>query len=135
MKLVSSASHLLGSIESRGVPAVGCTWRFASHAVCWNRLLRTINGNTRLFLTTNSMIKAMGEIQGYNAVIEKAGGVIMKDSCCLELALDPNKVFATNSGKLGHYAPGAIGLKNTWFGTLEECIDAALTGKWRGELK
>jgi predicted aconitase len=81
------------------------------------------------------MIKAMGEIQGYNAVIEKAGGLIMKDSCCLELALDPDQVFVTNSGKMGHYAPGATGLKNTWFGTLEECIDAALTGKWRGELK
>ena len=96
---------------------------------------KRISGSTRLYLTTNSMIKAMGEIQGYNAVIEKAGGVILKDSCCLELALDPDKVFVTNSGKLGHYAPGATGLKNTWFGTLEECIDAALTGKWRGELK
>jgi predicted aconitase len=96
---------------------------------------KKIHDGTRLYLTTNSMIKAIGEIQGYNAVIEKAGGLIMQDSCCLELALDPEQVFVTNSGKMGHYAPGATGLKNTWFGTLEECIDAALTGKWRGKLK
>ncbi len=96
---------------------------------------KKIHDGVKLYLTTNSMIKAMGEIQGYNTVIEKAGGLIMKDSCCLELALDPDQVFVTNSGKMGHYAPGATGLKNTWFGTLEECIDAALTGRWRGELQ
>jgi predicted aconitase len=96
---------------------------------------KKIHDGTKLYLTTNSMIKAIGEIQGYNAVIERAGGLIMQDSCCLELALDLDQVFVTNSGKMGHYAPGATGLKNTWFGTLEECIDAALTGKWRGELK
>ncbi|MDJ0784021.1 MAG: aconitase X catalytic domain-containing protein [Desulfosarcinaceae bacterium] len=95
---------------------------------------KKISANTKLYLTTNSMIKAMGAIQGYNAVIEKAGGLILQDSCCLELAVDPDNVFATNSGKLGHYAPGATGLKHTWFGTLAECIDAAVTGKWRGEL-
>lgn len=95
---------------------------------------RTISSNTKLYLTTNSMIKEMGRIQGFNQVIERAGGVILKDSCCLELTLDPADVFATDSGKLAHYAPGATGLSNTWFGTLEECIDAALTGKWRGAL-
>ena len=95
---------------------------------------KKINNHTKLYLTTNSMIKAMADIQGYTKAIERAGGVIMQDSCCLELALDPDTVFVTNSAKMAHYAPGATGLKNTWFGTLEECIDAALTGKWRGGL-
>jgi hypothetical protein len=95
---------------------------------------KKIHGSTKLYLTTNSMIKAMADIQGFTAAIEKAGGIILQDSCCLELALDPDTVFVTNSAKMAHYAPGATGLKNTWFGTLEECIDAALTGKWRGEL-
>lgn len=95
---------------------------------------KKIHDGTKLFLTTNSMIKAMADIQGYTAVIEKAGGLILQDSCCLELALSPDTVFVTNSSKMAHYAPGATGLKNTLFGTLDECIDAALTGKWRGEL-
>ncbi len=95
---------------------------------------KKIHPNTKLYVTTNTMIRAIGEIQGFNAAIERAGGVILVDSCCLELSLHPDTVFATNSGKLAHYAPGATGLKHTWFGTLEECLDAALTGKWRGEL-
>jgi predicted aconitase len=96
---------------------------------------RKVHENTRLYVTTNSMIKAMADIQGYKVVIEQAGGLILEDSCCLVLAAEPDKVFATNSAKLAHYAPGATGLKNTWFGTLNECIQAALTGKWRGELE
>ena len=74
---------------------------------------KKINNHTKLYLTTNSMIKAMADIQGYTKAIERAGGVIMQDSCCLELALDPDTVFVTNSAKMAHYAPGATGLKNT----------------------
>lgn len=95
---------------------------------------KRISPNTRLYITTNTMIRAMARIQGLEAVIEKAGGVILVDSCCLVLDAEPGSVFATNSAKYGHYAPGATGLKNTWFGTTEECIQAALTGKWRGDL-
>lgn len=95
---------------------------------------KRVSPNTRLYITTNTMIRAMARIQGLEAVIEKAGGVILVDSCCLVLDAEPGSVFATNSAKYGHYAPGATGLKNTWFGTTEECIQAALTGKWRGDL-
>ncbi|MGD8353374.1 MAG: aconitase X, partial [Pseudomonadota bacterium] len=96
---------------------------------------KRVSPNTKLYITTNSMIRAMARIQELEAVIEKAGGVILVDSCCLVLDTEPGSVFATNSAKYGHYAPGATGLKNTWFGTTEECIQAALTGKWRGDLR
>lgn len=96
---------------------------------------KRVSPNTRLYITTNTMIRAMARIQGLEAVIEKAGGVILVDSCCLVLDAEPGSVFATNSAKYGHYAPGATGLKNTWFGTTQECLEAALTGKWRGDLE
>lgn len=95
---------------------------------------KTVNANTRLYITTNSMIRAMARIQGLEAVVEKAGGMILEDTCCLVLDDEPGKVFATNSAKYGHYAPGATGFQNTWFGTTRECVQAALTGKWRGGL-
>ena len=95
---------------------------------------KQVSPHTRLYITTNTMIRAMARIQGIEAVIEKAGGVILVDSCCLVLDADPGSVFATNSAKYGHYAPGAAGLKNTLFGTTLECVEAALTGKWRGGL-
>jgi predicted aconitase len=60
----------------------------------------------------------------------------MTDSCPLNTNLFPKgaKVVATDSAKHAHYAP-AIGGVDVWFGTMEECIDAAVSGTWRGELK
>ncbi|UCG37951.1 MAG: aconitase X catalytic domain-containing protein [bacterium] len=95
---------------------------------------RRISPNTKLYITTNSMIRAMARIQGLESVIERGGGLILVDSCCLVLDAEPGSVFATNSAKYGHYAPGATGLANTWFGTTGECIEAALSGRWRGAL-
>lgn len=119
------------------VVALGCPHCSLERMGTIARLLegKKIHPNTRLFVTTNSMIKAIAEIQGFSAAIGKAGGIILEDSCALSLAMDPATVFACDSAKLAHYAPGATGLHDTWFGSTEECIDAALTGTWRGELR
>jgi predicted aconitase len=44
------------------------------------------------------------------------------------------KVAATDSAKQAHYLPAIMGFQ-TWFGSLEDCIQAAISGKWEGELK
>ena len=43
------------------------------------------------------------------------------------------KVFATDSAKQAHYLPAILGIE-AWFGTLEECVSAAVTGRWNGGL-
>jgi hypothetical protein len=43
-------------------------------------------------------------------------------------------VFATDSAKQVHYLPAILGIE-AWFGTLEECVDAAVTGHWNGGLR
>jgi len=118
------------------IVALGCPHMSLESLQAVARMLedKRVSSNTKLYITTNSMIRAMARIQGLEATIEKAGGVILEDTCCLVLDDEPDKVFATNSAKYGHYAPGATGLKNTWFGTTKECVQAALTGKWRGGL-
>jgi predicted aconitase len=95
---------------------------------------KKINKNTRLYVTTCHPIKHVADQQGYTEIITKAGGTVWVDSCGLVLAVDPSTVFACDSAKMANYLPGETGAKNTWFGTTEECIQAALTGKWRGEL-
>ena len=40
---------------------------------------------------------------------------------------------ATESAKQAHYLPAILGIE-AWFGTLEDCVDAAITGRWRGRL-
>ncbi len=42
-------------------------------------------------------------------------------------------VFATDSAKQAHYLPAILGIE-AWFGTLEDCVDAAVTGRWHGSL-
>lgn len=96
---------------------------------------KKIHENTRLYVTTCHMIKSLADKMGFTETITEAGGLLLEDTCGLALDADPSKVFASDSAKLVHYAPGATGLKNTFFGTAEECIQAAITGKWRGELR
>jgi predicted aconitase len=43
------------------------------------------------------------------------------------------RVFATDSAKQAHYLPAILGIE-AWFGTLEDSVDAAVTGRWRGRL-
>ena len=49
------------------------------------------------------------------------------------LASEGVKVAATDSCKQAHYLPAILGFE-TWLGTTEQCVDAALTGRWRGGL-
>jgi predicted aconitase len=96
---------------------------------------KKIHANTRLYVTTCHLIKNLADKSGYTQTINKAGGMLLEDTCGLVIAADSSTVFASDSAKMCNYIPGETGSTNTWFGTTEECIQAALTGKWRGELK
>ena len=43
------------------------------------------------------------------------------------------KVAAFDSAKQTHYLPAIMGIEG-WFGTTQECINAACTGRWEGRL-
>ena len=64
-----------------------------------------------------------------------AGGRVLADSCPAMSRAAPagTKVFATDSAKQAHYLPAILGIE-AWFGTLEECVAAAITGRWNGGL-
>lgn len=72
---------------------------------------------------------------GYVDIIEQAGGLVMRD-CCPALGQFKPKgahVMATDSGKQAHYLPNFTGIES-WYGSVEECVEAAVTGHWGGEL-
>ena len=81
-------------------------------------------------------LKVMADRSGYTEVIERAGGRVLADSCPAMSRAAPagTKVFATDSAKQAHYLPAILGIE-AWFGTLEECVDAAVTGRWNGGLR
>jgi predicted aconitase len=97
---------------------------------------RKLNAGTELWLMTPRALRGVADRNGYTEIIRKAGGRILTDSCpaMSKSAPDGTRVFATDSAKQAHYLPAILGIE-AWFGTLEECVDAAVTGTWRGELR
>jgi hypothetical protein len=97
---------------------------------------KKVHENLTLWIWTAYQLKAMADRNGYTDIIVRAGGQIMTDTCPLNTNLFPKgtRVVATESAKHAHYAPAIAGVE-VWFGSMEDCIDAAVTGKWRGELK
>ena len=98
---------------------------------------RKVHENVNLWIWTAHQLKDLADRNGYTDIITKAGGLLLTDACpLLTKGIFPKgtKTVATDSAKQAHYTPGVAGY-GTWFGTIEECIDCAITGKWRGELE
>ncbi|MDB5914791.1 MAG: hypothetical protein JWP22_3466 [Ramlibacter sp.] len=92
---------------------------------------RKVHENSALWIFTPRAIKEIANRNGYTQIIEAAGGKIMTDSCsAMSRAVPPGtKVVALDSAKQAHYLPAILGLQ-AWFGTTEQCIEAACTGQW-----
>jgi predicted aconitase len=97
---------------------------------------RRLNPGTELWIMAPRALSAMADRSGYTEIIERAGGRVLTDSCpaMSRSAPEGTRVFATDSAKQAHYLPAILGIE-AWFGTLDDCVEAAVTGTWRGELK
>jgi predicted aconitase len=97
---------------------------------------KRLHDGTQLWIMTPRALKEVADRSGYTEVVERAGGRILADSCPAMSRTAPagTKVFATDSAKQAHYLPAILGIE-AWFGTVEECVDAAVTGRWRGGLR
>jgi len=96
---------------------------------------KKLNDGTALWIFTSRYVKTQAQAKGYVDVIKKAGGLVMTDTCSAIAQSIPKgtKVAALDSAKQTHYLPAFMGIE-AWFGTTEDCINAALSGKWQGEL-
>ncbi len=97
---------------------------------------KKLSPNTKLWLFTSRSVKSMADTNGYTKTIRAAGGTVLTDTCsAIGLAVPKGtKVVALDSAKQSHYLPAMMGIE-AWFGTTKDCIDAALTGRWHGELR
>jgi hypothetical protein len=96
---------------------------------------RKLNPGTELWIMTPRALRTVADRNGYTETIRQAGGRVLTDSCpaMSRSAPEGTRVFATDSAKQAHYLPAILGIE-AWFGTLEDCVDAAVTGRWQGEL-
>lgn len=94
---------------------------------------KKIHADVDLWVHTPRAIKSIAERNGYVEAIEAAGAVVMSDTCPAISRRLPEgvRVIATDSAKQAHYLP-AIANVEGWFGSVEQCIAAALSGQWRG---
>lgn len=90
-----------------------------------------------LWVMTNPMTYRAAEIMGIDSTIRNAGGSLLSGTCpgLLVGEIPGTRVMATDAAKQNYYITGIDRLNDLeiWYGTTEDCIDAAITGKWRGE--
>ncbi|HSJ58631.1 MAG TPA: aconitase X catalytic domain-containing protein [Anaerolineae bacterium] len=86
-----------------------------------------------LWITTARAIRDAAAGAGLVARIEAAGGRVVADTCMVVAPVADLgfRSLATNSAKMAFYTPSHSGL-TVRFGAMAECLDAALTGQWRG---
>jgi len=96
---------------------------------------KKLSPNTELWVHTPRAIREIADRNGYTKMIEDAGAHLMSDTCPAISHYVPKgtKVVASDSAKQSHYLPAILGVQ-CWFGSMEDCVNAAVTGRWNGTL-
>ncbi len=99
------------------------------------RLAELMDGATardgmQVYITTSRAVKEILARVGALEKIEAFGASVVTDTCIAvaPLVRPGARVLMTNSGKYAHYGPGIIGVDSI-FGSTEECVRAAITGR------
>jgi predicted aconitase len=144
MKEVKEAYEKLHTSETNQVDAVlfGCPHCTISEI---KKIVQLIDGNkvnagVRLWVSTCQAIYDLARKMGYKDIIESSGGQMFTDICIMNIPFleleNVVKTTATNSARAAHYHArgGVAGGKgvDVLYGSTEKCINAAITGKWKG---
>jgi hypothetical protein len=90
---------------------------------------RRISPNTEFWVATSRPTKQLADKRSYTEIIEKAGGKFACDTCMAVAPLEGRfRSVATTSAKGCYYS--RQNKMKTKLGSLEECIEAAVRGKW-----
>jgi hypothetical protein len=98
------------------------------------RIVRLLDGrrvSSALWVTTARETRARAEIEGLVDTIEASGGRVVADMCVVVAPMHElgYRTLATSSAKGAWYVPSHAGLL-VRYGTMERCIEAAITGIW-----
>jgi predicted aconitase len=90
---------------------------------------KKVAAGTELWVATSRTTKQLADKRGYTAIIEAAGGKFACDTCMAVAPLKGRfKALATTSAKGCFYS--RQNLMKTKMGSVQECVNAAVTGKW-----
>jgi predicted aconitase len=94
-----------------------------------------------LWIMTAPWLYANAKSLGYIDIIEKSGAHIMSGACLAAMGAVPEGVrnVAVDTAKQAYYITGCYpdddNRLQVCYGGTDDCLDAALTGKWRGQWK
>jgi predicted aconitase len=116
---------------------LGCPHNSIEQVGLAARLLegKRLSPNTSLWVFTPRALKEVADRSGYTDIIQAAGGHVLTDTCPAISRIMPKdtKVVATDSAKQAHYLPAITGVQ-AWFGSVADCVEAAISGRWNGRL-
>jgi predicted aconitase len=122
---------LNGSSERIDLVSVGCPHASLAEIGAVADYLDGKSLKAALWITTARVTRDIALEAGLVSRIEATGGQVVADTC-LVVAPVANlgfRTLATNSAKMAFYTPSYSGL-SVRFGSLEQCLEAAVTGKW-----
>jgi len=95
------------------------------------RLLGGRRVQVPLWITTARAVRDRAVAEGMAAELESSGGQVVADMCAVVAPMQELgfRTVATPSAKGASYLPSHAGLQ-VRYGTLEQCVEAAVTGTW-----
>ncbi|MFC1592774.1 aconitase X [Candidatus Omnitrophota bacterium] len=96
---------------------------------------KKLRPGVQLWISTPRIITTYAENMGYIKKIEESGARVISDVCPLAVSKEllykyGPRVAATNSAKLAHYMAPIQG-RFLHYGSIERCVEAAISGMWR----
>ena len=92
-----------------------------------------------LWIMTAPWLYDVAKNLGYAKIFQDAGAVLMSGACLAAMGAVPKGVknIAVDTAKQAYYVTGCYPDEDNslevCYGTTDDCIDAALTGRWHGE--
>jgi predicted aconitase len=120
-----------GSAENLDLVSLGCPHASLAELEDIASYLGGRRVATALWITTARSTREAAEREGLLAQIEATGARLLADTCMVVAPVDRLgfRTMATNSAKMAFYAPAHSHL-SVRFGTVEQCLEAALSGQW-----
>ncbi|MCL2124795.1 MAG: aconitase X catalytic domain-containing protein [Oscillospiraceae bacterium] len=92
----------------------------------------------RLWIMTTPWMYDLAKSQGFLKIFDDAGATLLTGTCPAAMGMpDGIKSVAMDSVKQSYYITGRYSSPedplHVCYGTKEDCVEAAITGKWRGE--
>jgi predicted aconitase len=127
------AAYAALNSDVRGIDLVwfGCPHAGLGEIADVVRILDGRQVRAALWITTAWEVREKAETQGLVAAIEASGGRVVADMCAVVAPMQELgfRTLATPSAKGATYLPSHAGLR-VRYGTVEQCVEAAVAGVW-----